>query len=187
RGTSNLDDILCCIHAASLVALSLLTRDNDGEPVALDADTFDFPTLQRLVLTNAADTVPDLATLVAFARNFPRIEHLTFEPGMGADPSLHDINHILCSILCGAGDNDRAEHNAHIGPLWPKLQSFAFSTSNEDFDAPKLKGTILKLRAADHPIRQLLVPRKVHPAMVELGEIIEIGDFYVDWPTPFDW
>ncbi|KZP32312.1 hypothetical protein FIBSPDRAFT_848723, partial [Athelia psychrophila] len=142
RGTSNLDDILCCIHAASLVALSLLTRDNDGEPVALDADTFDFPTLQRLVLTNAADTVPDLATLVAFARNFPRIEHLTFEPGMGADPSLHDINRILCSILCGADDNDGAENNAHIGPLWPKLQSFAFSTSNKDFDAPKLKGTI---------------------------------------------
>ncbi|KZP11832.1 hypothetical protein FIBSPDRAFT_175559 [Athelia psychrophila] len=180
EGIIDFNAILCCIQAASLVALSLLVRDqSDGGSFALDAGVFDFPSLQHLVLPNLTETVLYFATLVEFARNFPHIEHLTFEPSGDVDPWLHDINRILRMLRW---DGDRLGNDAHM-QLWPKLQSIAFLTSTEDFDVPKLQSTILKLRATGHPIRKLLLPRKAHPALVELGNIIEIEEFFVDWPT----
>ncbi|KZP04693.1 hypothetical protein FIBSPDRAFT_385965 [Athelia psychrophila] len=69
--------------------------------------------------------------------------------------------------------------------MWPKLHSIAMLT--ERLDAPRLKSTILKLQAAGHPIRKLMLPQEMHPAMVEMRGTVELEDFDVDWPTPFDW
>ncbi|KZP28829.1 hypothetical protein FIBSPDRAFT_927262 [Athelia psychrophila] len=121
---------------------------------------------------NIANDAPHLMT---FSRAFPYIERLTFKPGSHPSTLLQDINRILGIV------------SAHDGLLWPELHSIALSTPREHLDVPRLKSTILKLQAAGHPIRKLVLPQEVHPAMAEMGGTVELEDFYVDWPTPFDW
>ncbi|KZP17998.1 hypothetical protein FIBSPDRAFT_893889 [Athelia psychrophila] len=161
----------------------------DGEYIALNAHSFEplFPSLQHLLLANAAHSAGDL---VASARSFPNIGRLTFAPGENDDHlSLHNLHQTLGVIIHGADDDDTAGSNVHGALLWSKLQSIALPTSSDHFDVAALenmKGTILQLQVAGHPIRKLLLPN-VHPAMVEMGEAIEIGEYYVDWPRVFDW
>ncbi|KZP32186.1 hypothetical protein FIBSPDRAFT_925171 [Athelia psychrophila] len=133
-----------------------------------------------MILINVASDVQDLTVL---ARAFPDIERLTFKPATTSNRSPLDINRIFDTFLRGAGDGDVAGNNA---PLWPKVQSVALSTSTE-FVAPQLRSKIIQVQAAGHPIRKLLLPQDVHPAMMEVGGIIELEAFYIDWPTPFEW
>ncbi|KZP34752.1 hypothetical protein FIBSPDRAFT_924174 [Athelia psychrophila] len=173
-------NVLSCIQAENLVALSL-SMLTDGESIALNGH---FPSLQHLLLANAAHSA---AHLVAFARSFPSIGRLTFAPGKNDDRlSLHNLNQTLGIIIRGAGDDDTAESNAHSALLWSKLQSIALPTSTDQFSVTELESTKGQLQVAGHPIRKLLLPQKVHSAMVEIGEVIEIGEYYVDWPTTFE-
>ncbi|KZP34751.1 hypothetical protein FIBSPDRAFT_924173 [Athelia psychrophila] len=174
-------NLLSCIQAENLVALSL-PMSTDKVPTTLNAHAFEphFPSLQHLLLNSGAHSVADLS---AFAWSFPDIRRLTFEPAEGANIDIHQLLGIL---IRGAGDGDTAENNARSGLLWPELQSIAFATSIEHLHVPRLKSTILQLQAAGHPISKLLLLEKVHAAMVEVGEIIEIEEYYVDWPTTFE-
>ncbi|KZP12066.1 hypothetical protein FIBSPDRAFT_1050356 [Athelia psychrophila] len=175
-----LSSLLHSITAASLVALSLSNqRDSDLLELITHASKPHFPSLQHLILTNVSSKVQHLTAL---AQAFPDIERLTFTPDHSA--SAPDINRIFDTFLCGAGPGDTAENGA---PLWPKVQSIALSTFRERFAVPQLKSKILQLQAAGHHIRKLLLPQYMHPAMVEVGEIIALEEFYVDWPTPFEW
>ncbi|KZP28833.1 hypothetical protein FIBSPDRAFT_927266 [Athelia psychrophila] len=175
-----LDNLLRCIQAPYLVALSLSTWN--AEPLLRLAHTYErhFPSLQHLVLADIArDSVGDL---MMFARAFPCIQRLTFKPGFYSSTFLHKI---LGGFIGGEGDT--IQNSAQSERLWPKLHSIAMSTSKEHLDVTSLNNTILKLQAAGHPIRKLMLPQEVHPAMVEMRGSVELEDFYVDWPTPFDW
>ncbi|KZP02947.1 hypothetical protein FIBSPDRAFT_534547 [Athelia psychrophila] len=188
RSPFSLNKPLRCIIATSLITLSLSNQNNNKplEPEPTLSLELHFPSLQHLILVNVIGAVPDLTTL---ARTFPYIERLTFKPAStrNADALLYNIDHVLDTILYGAGDGDRVGNNAHSGLLWSQLQSIALSTCREALDVPRLQSAIIKLQAAGHPIRELLLPQEVHHALIEVGEIIEIKEFYVDWPTPFEW
>ncbi|KZP32208.1 hypothetical protein FIBSPDRAFT_848577, partial [Athelia psychrophila] len=164
-----LGTLLHSVTAASLVALSLSNWD-DEELLKLitHGSKPHFPSLQHLILTNIASNVRHLAAL---ARAFPDIEQLTLDPGKTA--SLLVIDLILIIFLYGADDGNVAENDVHSGPLWPKVQTIALSTSTVWTSAMgfERKSMILQLQAAGNPIRKLLLPREVHPAMVEVGEI----------------
>ncbi|KZP17978.1 hypothetical protein FIBSPDRAFT_956723 [Athelia psychrophila] len=152
----------------------------DGGSITLNTHAFEpnFLTLQHLVLTNVARTVAEFA---AFTRSFPNIGRLTFEPGENAPHSLHSVDRILGIIIANV---------ANGGLMWSKLASIALGTSREYFSVAELgstKATILQLQAAGHPIRRLLLPEKAHAAMVEMGELIEIEEYDVDWPRTFEW
>ncbi|KZP04691.1 hypothetical protein FIBSPDRAFT_940852, partial [Athelia psychrophila] len=50
---------------------------------------------------------------------------------------------------------------------------------------------ILQSQRAGRPIRKLLLPQTIFAgegadALVELGKLVEIDKFHLDWPTPFD-
>lgn len=107
---------------------------------------------------------------------------------MSGRPSLHNLDQTLSIIFRGVGDS--AGNHAHSGQLWPKLQSVALSPSAKDYsvaEVEKTKASILRLQAAGHPIRKLLLPPKTHHVMMEMGGKIEIGEYYFDWPTAFEW
>ncbi|KZP34749.1 hypothetical protein FIBSPDRAFT_924171 [Athelia psychrophila] len=180
-------NLLSCIQAPNLVALSLSmfrSMSRDAYPIVYNAHAAEphFPSLQHLVLPNDTRSVTDI---VAFARSFPNIGRLTFAPGQNDGHLLpHYLEHILGAII--RGDGASAANNAPSGILWPKLQSIALSTIADHSDVPGLKSTILQLQAAGHPLRKLLLPGKGYDPMAEVGEIIEIEEYYVDWPTPFD-
>lgn len=88
-------------QATSLVALSL-SMETAEEPITLDGQSLEphFPSLQHLLLSNAARDVPHLS---AVARGFPNIRRVTLEPGIEiADHWLLDIGQILDIIIRGA-------------------------------------------------------------------------------------
>lgn len=86
-------------------------------------------------------------------------------------------------VLDDAGNGEIAENDT---PMWPKMHSIALSLSTERFAIRQLKSKILRLQAAGHPIRKLLSPQELHPATVEVGETIQLEEFYVNWPAPFE-
>lgn len=153
-----------------MVALCL-SRSTDREPIALNAHVFEshFPLLRHLVLKNAAHNAADIA---AFAWNFPSIGRLPLAPGRNARLSLHNLDHILGIVT---------DDNVPSGLLWPRLESIVLGASGEQPDVPQLISAILRLQA-----RKLLLPAEVHAAMAEVGEIIEIEEYCIDWPTLFD-
>ncbi|KZP04694.1 hypothetical protein FIBSPDRAFT_940854 [Athelia psychrophila] len=121
--------------------------------------------------------------LVVLAQSFPDIEQLTIQNGQHMDD-------VFKAILCG--DSEDSADGGRVVVQWPKLQTIAVSACIEDFDASKLQNLILRSQRAGRPIRKLLLPQTViagegADALVELGKLVEMDEFNIDWPTPFDW
>lgn len=184
-------DFLRCIQAPSLDTLSLSPARSDikgrGALALIEyANKLHFPALQHLILINA-ERISDLVDLIVLARAFPQIERLTVIPGCVAETDFYNSYFSIDAILYGPGNGEIAQTNAYSGPLSPNLQRVAFSHIKGQLDIPRLQSTLLKLKAAGHPIRKLLLPQMAHPSVVEVEGIVELEEFYVDWSTPFDW
>lgn len=187
----DLDDIISSIHATSLATLSLMVWGSVADGY-FKAEPH-FPSLQNLILTNVTDEAPSFNLL---ARTFPDIKKLTFQASDQAkyEPFLHNIDFVLDAILYGTGIDDRLEGGGMhtIGLSWPKLQILAVSTPNNPrADARKIHTMIVQSRVAGCLVSKLMLPSKVFSwdsaeAVLELKGTIEIVDFELDWPTPFE-
>ncbi|KZP13719.1 hypothetical protein FIBSPDRAFT_982026 [Athelia psychrophila] len=167
------------IHAGALVVLSLEGRLRTG------SIENSLPSLRHLILFG------DRPTLDKMSRAFPAIERLTcpFLPE-------YNIDHVLAAIGLGSNDrdgNDGVISAGHCSELhWPRLHTIAASTSKSMLEGGMLRYRISDLQAAGHPIRKLMLPNILHAhtdakAMAELRKVVEVKDFCLDWPTPFDW
>ncbi|KZP21132.1 hypothetical protein FIBSPDRAFT_931776 [Athelia psychrophila] len=172
------------IHAASLTTLSLSGWDDCAPELDLSSEEAlesHFPALQHLILAigNTTNTSPDLEVI---ARRFPEIERLTCQvlPHSGL---CYGIDHILTAIDAGSsGDNSLR---------WPKLHTVAVSGSRTPLDAAALHYKIYVMRDAGHPLRKLKLPESLlalagTKAMGYLRTIVDVEDFSIDWPTPFE-
>ncbi|KZP21133.1 hypothetical protein FIBSPDRAFT_891303 [Athelia psychrophila] len=172
------------IHAASLTTLSLSGWDGTEPKLNLSSEEAlesHFPALQHLILANGrfSDTAPDLE---AIARRFPEIERLTCQvlPNSGL---CYGIDHILATIDAGSSGDGSLR--------WPKLHTVAVAGSRTPLDAAALHHKIYVMRGAGHPLRQLklhksLLAQAGTKAMGYLRTIVDVEDFSLDWPTPFE-
>lgn len=183
-----LGSIIGSIQASSLTTLSL-TVGSDLEDLA---EEIHYPLLDHLILANATENHPDFGFI---ALKFPNIKRLTvFAP---LDPFegpvfIHDSGQVLEAVLSSIVVSDIDEGGDSSGQQkWNKLQTIAVLAPNGHVNPMALQSKILELQAARHPIRQLMLPKEaftfeeVDP--VELRTIVEIVDFYVDTPSPFEW
>ncbi|KZP12743.1 hypothetical protein FIBSPDRAFT_1049907 [Athelia psychrophila] len=172
------------IHAASLTTLSLSGWDDCAPELDLSSEEAlesHFPALQHLILAigNTTNTSPDLEVI---ARRFPEIERLTCQvlPNSGL---CYGIDHILATIDAGSSGDGSLR--------WPKLHTVAVSGSRTPLDAAALHYKIYVMRDAGHPLRQLKLPKSLFvragaKAMGYLRTIVDVEDFSLDWPTPFE-
>lgn len=175
--------VIRTIHAASLTALSLpgwgreepklnlLPREEDSEP--------HFPALEHLILGNISKKAPDL---VVVACMFPQIERLTCEM-LSNETLFSGIDHILATIDTGSS----SEGSRH----WPKLHTIAVSGPGTPLDVACLHYKIYMMRDAGHPLRKLKLPKSLvaqasAKAVEYLQTIVDVEDFSLDWPTPFE-
>ncbi|KAF7973432.1 hypothetical protein HWV62_15118 [Athelia sp. TMB] len=161
------------IHAASLKSLSLAGRlvEYDTSP---DMPThYHYPQLEHLVLASYYSR--DLAEFPCLPKRFPDIQRLTCLAFK--DAKLADIRRMFEIIVGG--------HEPDSSPRWSSLQSIGISAVHKQAILPALVSIISKLKEAGHPFRSLLIPKDTKPEAGALGELIEIGEFYNDWPTIF--
>ncbi|KZP27603.1 hypothetical protein FIBSPDRAFT_948519 [Athelia psychrophila] len=137
--------VVGCIEAASLVALSLIMWDGYHEfddgliPGGLE---FHFPLLQHLDLENVVIDATDLEVL---AQRFPHIKRLTCQ--LDNTSRLKDIGRAIDRILLGPGANKEDEGgDSNGGRRWGNLQSIAVPTQTA-FEPSGLQELILKMHA----------------------------------------
>ncbi|KZP32424.1 hypothetical protein FIBSPDRAFT_925338 [Athelia psychrophila] len=182
RRSSYTKHIVLSIHAVSLISLSLsgwYYGDDDGDEPWSSQESL-APSLRHLFVSGYFSK--GLSEFDWFSRTFPNIDRLTCWG--------EDVDMILAAIAVGGGDGN--EGGLGDGPRWPKLQSIGATESfwPEPCDCAVLRGAILKLQNG-RPFRTLALPERCVAhldanAMAELREIISIGDFYGDWPMPFN-
>lgn len=164
------------IEAPSLVALS------SGQPQIPAVLEHRFPSMRHSLVTGMEDAEEGLAVL---AQTFPGIEQLTLQNEKDM------VGQVFKAIICG--DIDDSRNGGRVVAQWPKLHTIAVAACKEDFNASKLQDSILHSQHAGRPIHKLLIPQSNiagefgADVLKELEKIAEIDEFYVDWPTPFDW
>ncbi|KZP13709.1 hypothetical protein FIBSPDRAFT_123837 [Athelia psychrophila] len=192
------DDIIHSIHAESLTTLSIdgWNRRTPGLNLFCNESLeFNFPSLEHLILRNISPDAPELRIV---ARRFPGIERLTCGALESLNPTTSDIYHVITHIATRPGyredeeENDEGDGNTTTShKRWPKLHTIAVTASNTPLDAVALYDEISHLQGAGHPIRKLKLPNHLcqmaeAEAMARLRDIIEVDDFSLDWPTPFE-
>ncbi|KAF7982982.1 hypothetical protein HWV62_24582 [Athelia sp. TMB] len=145
-----------------------------------------FPSLQHLILLNIKERSPNLD---ATAHIFPNIKRLTCQ---GADPGF-EVGHVLAAMGAHAIEGNVASTTG-VSLHWPKLHSIAASGPDEPLHAgtpdSQLDSQVAALQAAGIPVRKLLLPQSLvahvgEDMMVKVGELVEVEDFRLDWPTSF--
>lgn len=77
-------------------------------------------------------------------------------------------------------------------PGWPTLHTIAMSFSNtHDFYASRLQNKLSRFCQSGEQLRAIALPKDTwnevkKNQMLELKMVVEIKDFLVDWPEPFD-
>ncbi|KZP27637.1 hypothetical protein FIBSPDRAFT_928126 [Athelia psychrophila] len=184
--------LISCVQAASVTTLSLAAWGGvDVEDQLNLADDLElhFPSLKHLILAKVV--VLDHVQVDMFARRFPDIERLTCWSECLA---ICDIDKVIIAIVRGNADNEVGV-GVGGGARWPQLRTIAVSTPEleEHYNASALESMIQKLqdviqcwKNAGHGIRKLILPISISrtgtEAMTELGKIVEIGQYHVDWP-----
>ncbi|KAF7970817.1 hypothetical protein HWV62_22832 [Athelia sp. TMB] len=145
-----------------------------------------FPSLQHLLLVNIKE---HSLNLDATAHIFPDIKRLTCQ---GADPDF-EVGHVLAAMGAHANKGDLAS-TADVSLHWSKLHSIAASGPDEPLHAgtpdSQLDSQVAALQAAGIPVRKLLLPQSLvahvgGDMMARVGELVEVEDFRLDWPTSF--
>ncbi|KZP15844.1 hypothetical protein FIBSPDRAFT_866742 [Athelia psychrophila] len=173
-----ISDIMHSVQADSLIALSLggwEVKAEAEESTVDDQRISQFPSLEHLILDK------DMPGLDVFARSFPQIKRLT----VGARCDLiHMCTDTQEDGRGGASCSDDWEQ-------WPSLQVFAVAGFESASDLMGLPNIISKVKRGGHPIRKLMLPKKILDQagvddVVELRKLVEVEDFSIDWPNPFD-
>ena len=183
-------------RASSLTTLSInclgffgdmgFTFDPDRSPQTC------FPALQHLILVNVEPS-PFKLILDGVAHTFPDIERLTWQ---GCQPEF-GIGNILTAMGTRRGDGDNVWESAARAPgltlHWPKLQTIAVSGPGAAPDIPclELDSLVFELQQAGIPIQKLMLPqseiaRAGGEMMGRVRNLVEVEDFRLDWPTPFE-
>ncbi|KZP08944.1 hypothetical protein FIBSPDRAFT_938733 [Athelia psychrophila] len=128
--------------------------------------------------------VPDLRVV---ALRFPGIERLTCHAQESLNPATSDIYHVITHI----GDDENDGGDVTSRQRWPKLHTIAVTASDTPLDVMTLHDKISRLQEGGHPIRKLKLPNHLcqmagAESMAHLRELIEVDDFSMDWPTPFE-
>ncbi|KZP28537.1 hypothetical protein FIBSPDRAFT_852687, partial [Athelia psychrophila] len=83
---------------------------------------------------------------------------------------------------------------SHHGLCWPKLHTLAVEGSDNRgrLQVTAVHHEISALQEAGHPIRKIKVPKAAlgqvdAEAAADLREIVEVEEFWLDWPTPFEY
>ncbi|KZP32344.1 hypothetical protein FIBSPDRAFT_848762 [Athelia psychrophila] len=201
-----LDDVIRLIHAESLTTLWINGWDCGAPTLNLFLEeelecSHCFPSLQHLILR---DISPDTSDLRGAARRFPGIERLTCHARASPfNPMSNIYSHVISQIAARPPyrDLDEEEENEGDGNIaapirhkgWPKLHTIAMTATNDKqpLNVVELHDVISHLKGAGHPIRKLKLPhdlclRAGAQAMARLREVVEVEDFNMDWPTPFE-
>ncbi|KZP28535.1 hypothetical protein FIBSPDRAFT_885776 [Athelia psychrophila] len=136
------------------------------------------------------------ANLQVAARIFPGVERLTCQAGTSPhqNPLIYDTHHIITQIAL-AIELRKGEDTStsHYGLCWHKLHTLAVEGSDNRgrSQVTVVHHEISVLQEAGHPIRKIKVPKAAlvqvdAEAAVDLREIVEMGEFWLDWPTPFE-
>ncbi|KZP05095.1 hypothetical protein FIBSPDRAFT_940665 [Athelia psychrophila] len=150
-----------------------------------------FPSLQHLILNGGiSKPIPNLDLI---ARVFPDIERLTCQvvqpdPRSSSDPcGIERIIAVVVPLTSTAEDG--GNNDSQTSRRWHSLKSIATS-AEEPLNAMALEDMLHKLKGVGHPLRELMLSEAVisqagREAMGQLGQLIDIKGFHVDWPTPF--
>lgn len=177
------------IHAVSVTTLSLKWCDRAD---SLEEPEFHLPSLEHLILFGVLDEEPNLQVT---ARRFPDIERLTCTSGM-FDFDFCDIFTQLSLDMTSREDaeDDEGDGNTstrHHGLLWPKLHTVAVNSTYHASWVMELHHAISILQEAGHPISTLKLPEAAlvqvnKETAVDLCNIVELQEFNLDWPNPFE-
>ncbi|KZP03274.1 hypothetical protein FIBSPDRAFT_493448 [Athelia psychrophila] len=170
-------------HAASVITLSLEGPSTGaGGTAANPQETFalHFPSLQHLILMNIALHKLDLNV---FARGFPGIQRLTCQVDIIDIGQQCNIQRILSDMCFTGGDWER----------WPQVQVLAASATRCLLGPVELSSMVSMLQDRGSRIRKLLLPAYLVAeadqaevdGMGRLRELVEVEDYYLDWPRPF--
>ena len=136
-----------------------------------------FPSLQHLILVYIK---MEYLKFDGIAREFPAIARLTCQ---GVDPGF-EVGRVLAAMSACV-----AEVSLH----WTDLHTIAVSGPDAalDIPGPALDSQVAELYAAGIPIRTLMLPPALVAhvgghAMESLRKLVEVEDFSLDWPTPFE-
>ncbi|KAF7971004.1 hypothetical protein HWV62_22265 [Athelia sp. TMB] len=160
------------INAASAEVLSIGSWSG-GEPGPLEAQ---FPSLKHIILTEGSTLVMSESMIDAFRRGFPHIEQLTYRVHL-----LNTFANALSYILPRRGPSDSAQwprlHTLSIDAFWrPRHDDPALHTVLQNAGP-----SIRKLRLS----RPFFKARHASDAMQRLRDLVEVEEWYDDWPTPF--
>lgn len=101
----------------------------------------------------------------------------------------YNMDHILSAIDSGYSYEEIREFGTNTAiHRWPNLHTIAVLTSNARLDVKTLFYKISMLQDAGHPFRKLKLPKHFFSPvdMAYLRQIIEVDDFSLDWPMPFE-
>ncbi|KZP32369.1 hypothetical protein FIBSPDRAFT_516704 [Athelia psychrophila] len=210
EGKSNnacLDGVIHSIHAESLTTLFIKGRDGGIPEVNLFSEEEEleyshcFPSLQHLILRNISPYASDLR---GAARRFPGIERLTCQArALPYQPTSDIYCRFITQIrprspFSDLEDEEENGGGGNIAPpsdhkCWPKLHTIAMTAYNDRhrLNVVDLHLEVSRLQRAGHLIRKLELPhdmclRASAQAMARLREVVEVEDFSMDWPTPFE-
>ncbi|KAF7976436.1 hypothetical protein HWV62_6865 [Athelia sp. TMB] len=173
-------------RAVSVTTLSIECLDRPGDiGFTLGGPPQDsFPSLQHLILVNVQT---DSLRLDATACIFPAIERLTCR---GADPDF-TVGHVLAAMGARTIQGNPAGAT-NVSLHWPKLRSIGASGRDaaDHIQDSQLDSQIVALQEAGIQLKTLLLPPAFvaqvgEEMMARVGELIEVEDFRLDWPTPF--
>ncbi|KAF7978997.1 hypothetical protein HWV62_43948 [Athelia sp. TMB] len=190
------NEVIQRFEAVSVTTLSVnYPKSSRSSDFALEGSLqANFPSLKHLILTSA-EMRP--SQLVSVSHKFSHIERLTcrvFDP-------VFDIGNVLDAIdayfSLGDGYSGSLElaDAASISIHWPKLHTIAASGLDpaiRDLPLdPRWDAQVSVLQAAGIPIRKLMLPpilvaQTGEECMAKLRELVEVKDFSLDWPTPFE-
>ena len=180
---SHVNTVLDSIQAESLISLTLTMWDIEGGgPHNFTTEKeLHFPLLHHLILEDIPKDFPNLDSI---SRKFPGIKRLTCQvANVEVNEGFH-ADHMLTAIFCG--------YDGPPGTVtqWPELQTLALSQPETPL---ALQNMTCMLQNVGHPIRELMLPQcssllagDVEQAMMELRKLVNVMDYSLDWPMPFE-
>lgn len=175
--------VIQSFQATSLIALSLDGLDRAGGRGAFGNKLeLNFPSLDHLILLNIRRGLVGLDVLRVVQR-FPGINRLTCQVVTGARKL--DIVDILYTICFGT-DEDPAGTGWERQPKLRVLAVLATHVLSDTAEVVSLCGTLSEKCG----LQKLMLPKCVFTqmgadAMGKLRELVEVEDYWLDWPTPF--
>ena len=183
----NHDAVIESFRAVSVTTLSIdcSYRRCDMDFTLEEPPQVAFPSLKHLILVNIE---MNPLKLDAVAHRFPEIERLTCQ-GFGPD---FGIGRVLAAMGPQPIEGNPALA-ADVSLHWPKLHTIAVSGSAiaRNIPDPKLNSQVSALQETGIPIRKLMLPPALvaHASgdlMASLRKLVEVEDFRLDWPRPFE-